>query len=102
MADASISHIEIKKVEGVDTPVGKDPRAMSVSDLNELGHHKVNLRKLIRKHCVSCCGGMQSEVRHCTIIACEFWPYRMNKNPFNESKGNAGAIGQSSTMSGAL
>ena len=86
------NHLEFRSVEGVVTPVGKDPREMSVKELNAVGHEKATLRKLIRQNCISCCGEMPSEVKNCTIVSCVFWPYRMNKNPFSERKGNPAAL----------
>ena len=79
-------HLEIRMVEGHEQLVGKDPREMSPVELNELGHHQAPLRKIIREHCISCCGGAQIEVRNCSIVSCQFWPYRMNKNPFSTRK----------------
>ena len=62
--------------------VGKDPRKMTVEDLNAMGHEKMPLGKAIRKLCIECSGGSESEVRRCTTVSCPVWPYRMGKNPF--------------------
>ena len=85
-------YLEERMVEGSPAMVGRDPRQMSVAELNELGHEKTALRKLIRRNCVSCSGDSQAEVKNCVIVDCVFWPYRMNKNPFSERKGNPDAI----------
>lgn len=61
---------------------GRDPREMSVEELNELGHHKRSLLSAIRQNCIECCGGYTAEVRRCGAIECPMWPYRMNNNPF--------------------
>jgi len=72
---------------------GRDPREMTVAELNGLGHDKMPLLKAIRAKCLDCCGGQQSEVRRCVSAkTCSLWPYRMNSNPFSEREGNpAGA-----------
>ena len=62
--------------------IGKDPREMTIDELNALGHTQTPLRKVIRAHCLECCNGEIAEVRKCTAHACQLWPYRMNKNPF--------------------
>lgn len=71
--------------EGVDpegNPNGRDPRTMTVKELNALGHFATPLRKLIRKNCLDCVGQSPGEVRICALTSCVFWPYRMSKNPF--------------------
>lgn len=68
--------------------IGRDPRKMSVTELNDIGHEAMPLSKVIRKHCIECSGGVESEVRKCPATSCELWPYRMKKNPFSTRKGN--------------
>lgn len=63
---------------------GKDPRNMSSEELNNMGHIDTPLLKVIRSKCIDCCGGEQNEVRMCTAVGCQLWPYRMNKNPFRK------------------
>jgi hypothetical protein len=72
--------------------IGRDPREMEVSELNELGHTKAPLLRAIREKCMDCCVGQQSEVRKCTSFRCALWPFRMGKNPFSERTGNAAAL----------
>lgn len=91
------SHLEIRNLEGRPQESGRDPREMSIEELNSLGHHKTPLRKVIRANCISCCGGISSEVRSCTLVDCVFWPYRMNKNPFSERRGNPNAFGRAAS-----
>jgi len=37
--------------------------------------------KAIRAKCLDCCADQPKEVRHCTVIHCALWPYRMGKRP---------------------
>jgi hypothetical protein len=62
--------------------VGRDPRRMTVTALNGLGHHKRPLLKVIRENCLACASNSPAEVRRCGMVACPFWPYRMGGNPF--------------------
>jgi hypothetical protein len=73
-------HQELDPTERV--PVGKDPRRLSVRELNALGHHKRPLLRAIRENCVACSGGSPGEVRRCGLVTCPFWPYRLGTNPF--------------------
>jgi hypothetical protein len=61
--------------------IGKDPRKMSVEDLNAMGHTDRPLLKIIREKCLDCCGNNEAEVRRCTCVTCPLWPVRMSKNP---------------------
>lgn len=76
--------LEPDQIDGL--PVGRDPRDMSESDLNALGHVKTRIISVIRAKCLDCCGGQQSEVRKCVATACPLWPYRMNANPFHSAR----------------
>ncbi len=42
--------------------------------------------KDLRRHCLTCAETIP-EVRHCTIIDCPIWPYRMGRNPHNPKRG---------------
>ena len=59
----------------------------------KLGHRKMSLNAVIRKKCLDCCVGQQDEVKRCTSVDCDLWPYRHGKNPFSNRTGNAGAFG---------
>lgn len=37
--------------------------------------------KSIRAFCVGCSGGNRSEVKHCPVVDCPLFPYRMGKRP---------------------
>lgn len=37
--------------------------------------------KAIRKKCLDCCNGSRTEVRYCTIIQCDLFPYRLGHRP---------------------
>jgi len=63
-------------------PIGRDPRTLEISALNNGGFFQQSLLKVIREKCLDCCGGSASEVRKCVCVSCPLWPYRMNKNPF--------------------
>lgn len=75
---------EIDPVE--KSKVGRDPREMSVADLEASGHTKRPMLDAVRAHCLTCCGESQSEVRRCTAVACALWPYRMRNDPFRERR----------------
>jgi len=45
-------------------------------------HSKRNLLHVIRDFCLDCMGGSPPEVRKCTSVGCDLWPYRLRKNPF--------------------
>ena len=75
---------------------GADPRELGVDTLNAAGHVKRPLLRVLRANCVDCCGGNEAEVRKCTAVECDLWPYRMGTNPFTGRKGNPGALNASS------
>jgi hypothetical protein len=62
--------------------IGKDPREISKSDLEALGHPK-SYPKIIRAYCLECCSGQEAEVRKCVSFDCPMWPVRMGRNPFH-------------------
>ena len=73
-------HIGLERRDGFD--VGRDPRAMSADDLEQLGHARVSPLRALRLKCLDCCNGSAQEVRLCTAIDCPNWPFRMGKNPW--------------------
>ena len=62
--------------------VGRDPRAMSTAELEQLGHARVAPLRALRLKCLDCCNGSAQEVRLCTAVDCPSWPFRMGKNPW--------------------
>jgi len=40
---------------------------------------KKALWKAIRAKCVNCSGHQPKEIRLCTVLDCELWPYRMGR-----------------------
>ncbi len=34
-----------------------------------------------RLNCLDCTSGQVSEIRHCAILSCACWPYRMGRRP---------------------
>lgn len=62
--------------------IGRHPRDLTPAELNAAGHNPDPLSKIIRRYCIDCAGGQESEVRKCTVTACDLWPYRMGTNPF--------------------
>lgn len=66
--------------------IGRDPRKMTVEELNQIGHIKKPLSKVIREKCLDCCAGQISEVKNCVCVTCPLWAFRMKKNPFSERK----------------
>lgn len=75
--------LETAIVEGETSDVGRDPRKMTVAELEAVGHRKRPLLRVIRENCIECAGGSEAEVRRCRISVCPFWPYRMGTNPFH-------------------
>lgn len=72
--------------------IGRDPREVSVPELNEWGHSKQPILQAIRDRCLDCCVFQPAEVRKCVSVSCASWPYRMGTNPFTENKGNVAAL----------
>lgn len=81
-----MSLLEKELFDGRPLDVGRDPRRIPVEELNAAGHHERPILAVIRAACQSCCGGVDSEVRRCTAVSCELWPYRMRKNPFRTGR----------------
>ena len=88
MTDGSKPWLEIKSGE----EIGRDPREMSVAELNWFGHYKKPILQAIRDRCLDCCVFQPSEVRKCVSVKCASWPYRMGTDPFSGRKGNAAAL----------
>jgi hypothetical protein len=72
--------------EGSEGTQGRDPRQMTLEELESVGHPPRPLREAIREKCLDCSGGSIKEIRLCTAVACALWPFRMNKNPFHTRK----------------
>lgn len=53
------------------------------------GHAKRPILQVIREKCIDCSGNSLAEVRHCPVIKCALWPYRMGTNPFAQARGGA-------------
>lgn len=75
--------IGLERQDGYD--VGRDPRAMTMEDLEQLGHARVSPLRALRLRCLDCCNGSAREVRLCTAVDCPSWPFRMGKNPWRKS-----------------
>jgi hypothetical protein len=81
--------------------IGRDPREVSPSELNEWGHNKKPILHAIRERCFDCCVFQASEVRKCVSVNCPSWPYRMGTDPFTERKGNAESLKRARQMASA-
>jgi len=75
-------YTEAVELEGEAITVGRDPRRMTVEQLNGAGHAKRPILDAIRANCIACCAGNAAEVRRCRMVQCDMWPYRMGSNPF--------------------
>jgi hypothetical protein len=62
--------------------VGRDPRSMSMGELEQLGHARLSPVRALRLRCLDCCNGSAQEVRLCTAVDCPSWPFRMGRNPW--------------------
>ena len=89
--------IGLERRDGVD--VGRDPRAMSADDLEQLGHARVSPLKALRLNCLDCCNGSAQEVRLCTAVDCPSWPFRMGKNPWRPPLSAEARAQRAATMS---
>lgn len=74
--------------------IGKDPRSVGVSELEQAGHTQKPLATVIRERCLDCVGFQPSEVRKCVAYKCASWPYRMAVNPFTSAKLKANKAGE--------
>jgi hypothetical protein len=61
------AHIEWDSSEGC--PIGRDPRQMTVEELEKLGHHKRPAADHHPRNCIECCGGNQAEGTRKSAIA---------------------------------
>lgn len=73
-------HVGLERVDGDD--VGRDPRAMSIDELERLGHARVSPLRALRLKCLDCCNGSTREVRLCAAVDCPSWPFRMGVSPW--------------------
>ena len=89
-------HIGLDRRDGFD--VGRDPRAMSADDLEQLGHARVSSLRALRLNCLDCCNDSAQEVRLCTAVDCPSWPFRMGKNPWRAPLSAEARAQRSATM----
>lgn len=61
--------------------IGRDPRTLTPSELQDLGHRLRSPLKAIAAACLDCCAFQQAEVRKCVSHGCPLWPFRMGTNP---------------------
>jgi hypothetical protein len=73
-------HIGLERREGFD--VGRDPRSMTATELDRLGHARMSPLRALRLKCLDCCNGSAQEVRLCFAMDCPRWPFRMGKSPW--------------------
>ncbi len=66
--------------------IGRDPRTMTQTELQTMGHEPMSPLAAIRLRCLDCCGEQPSEVLKCTAVKCAAWPFRMNKNPWRSGR----------------
>jgi hypothetical protein len=76
------AHTETATVEGETAEIGRDPRKMTVAELEAVGHPRKPILRAIREKCIDCCAGYVAEVRRCRMIDCSLWPFRMSANPY--------------------
>jgi len=66
--------------------------SLSAEQLTQLGHHKRPLTKVLRAFCLRCMGGDRAQVRKCTAVRCELYPYRLGRNVYSGRKGNPSSL----------
>ena len=79
--------VGLEKQNGWD--VGRDPREMTRTELELLGHGKKPLLRAIRLRCLDCCTDQPNEVRLCTAVHCPLWAYRMATDPWRKEPSEA-------------
>ena len=89
--------IGLERRDGFD--VGRDPRAMSADDLQQLGHARLSPLRALRLKCLDCCNDSAQEVRLCTAVDCPSWPFRMGKNPWRAPLSAEVRMQRAATMS---
>lgn len=62
--------------------IGRHPREVPIDLLRKLPAPKSPL-KALRAKCIDCSGGNSAEVRKCTAVFCDLWPYRMGFGPYH-------------------
>lgn len=62
--------------------IGRDPRKMTMTELEAAGHARLPLSKAIRRFCIECSGGPPHHPRKCVFVDCVLWPFRMGTNPW--------------------
>jgi len=60
---------------------------LPAASLETLGHRRENPIQVMRRFCRDCMGQQLAEVRRCSSVGCDLWPYRMGTNPFTNRKG---------------
>ena len=73
-------HIGLESRDGCD--IGRDPRGMTTSELEQLGHARMSPLRALRLKCLDCCNGSAQEVRLCVAVDCPSWPFWMGKSPW--------------------
>jgi hypothetical protein len=69
----------------VGTSKSKSSDLPSQEQLIALGHHPEPAMSVMRKKCLDC-AHTAHEVRNCTVVSCQLWPYRFGKNPFRKRR----------------
>jgi hypothetical protein len=78
--ESLLRHMEWDAGEGC--PIGRDPRSISVTQLEESGLQRRSPMQVIKAKCLDCCCGSAVEVRRCGMFDCSLWPYRMGADPW--------------------
>jgi hypothetical protein len=74
-------NLGLESRDGFD--VGRDPRSMSMGELEQLGHARMSPLRALRLKCLDCCNGSAQEIQLCTAVDCPSWPFRMGRNPWS-------------------
>jgi hypothetical protein len=62
---------------------------MTPDELRAIGHEQQPVLKILRAHCLDCCGGSSDEVRKCIAVGCPKWPLRMGSNLWRQPASSA-------------
>lgn len=68
---------------------GRDPREMTVAELEAIGHQRMSPLEALRARRLDCCAGSPVEVRLCVSLNCPAWPFRMGNSPWRAPPSDA-------------
>lgn len=72
---------------GESTKTGRrEKRSQHVFPRTSKAGRRVSPLKVIRRHCLECCGNSPTEVERCSCPDCLLWPWRFGMRPETAAK----------------